>query len=134
MNARGHTKSVPWMYAIGPKNPLVKLNESDLTESTTCVHSWFRVGVTACIHGTRLMWPREVTARSWCDCVHSWYGVDAIWYAAGQSHSMWFLCTLYCTLHRRIHLADFMLVLARKNQQIHWFFLLIFWWRPYKMR
>ncbi len=23
MNARGHTNSVPWMYAIGPKNPLI---------------------------------------------------------------------------------------------------------------
>jgi len=54
------------MYAIGPKNYLAKLDESDLTELINCVHSW--------------------------------YGVDAIWYGAGvilQSHSMWFPCTLY---------------------------------------
>jgi hypothetical protein len=57
---------------------------------------------------------------SWCDRLHSWYGVyvtvcihrvDAIWHAAGvipQSHSVWFLCTLY-SVHCRvvIHLADF---------------------------
>ncbi len=29
--------------------------------------------------------------RSWCDREHSWYGVGVI----PQSHSMWFLCTLY---------------------------------------
>ncbi len=36
--------------------------------------------------------------RSWCDGVHSWYGVDPICHEAGvipQSHSTWFLCTLY---------------------------------------
>ncbi len=36
--------------------------------------------------------------RSWCDRVKPWYGVDAIWYAAGvipQSHSIRFLCTLH---------------------------------------
>ena len=51
MNERGHTNSVLSMYAIGPKNPLVKLNKSDLTESANCVHSWYGVGVTAFIHG-----------------------------------------------------------------------------------
>ncbi len=40
---RGHTNSVPWMYAIGPKNRLSKL----------CTF----------------------IVRSWCDHVHSWYGV-----------------------------------------------------------
>jgi hypothetical protein len=73
---------------------------------------------TACIHGTELLWRRSFMVRSWWDCVKSWYGVDAIWYAAGvipQSHSKWFLCTLYSSLYSRIHLADFLLVLARKK-------------------
>ena len=52
------------------------------------------------------MWPRKVTLRSWCDCVHSRYGVDSI----PQSHSKWFLCT-QCTLYSGIHLADFMFLL-----------------------
>jgi hypothetical protein len=43
------------MYSIGPKDLLVKLNESDLTESTNCVHSWYGVDVTECIHGMELM-------------------------------------------------------------------------------
>ncbi len=34
---------------------------------------------------------RTFMVRSWCDRVHSWYGVDLI----PQSHSKWFLCTLY---------------------------------------
>jgi hypothetical protein len=41
--------------AISPKDLLVKLDKSDLTESTNCVHSWYGVGVNACIHGTVLM-------------------------------------------------------------------------------
>jgi hypothetical protein len=85
MNERSHTNSVPWMYAIGPKNPLVNLNESDLTESANCVHSWYGVGVTAFIHGTEWMWLRKVMVRSWCDRVHSWYGV--------------FVYTVQCTQH-----------------------------------
>ncbi len=40
------------------------------------------------------VWPRKVTLRSCCDHVHSRYGVDSI----PQSHSKWFLCTLY-TVH-----------------------------------
>jgi hypothetical protein len=47
------------------KNPLLKLNESDLTELINCIHSWYGVDVTS---------------------VHSWYGVDVTsvhsWYAA----------------------------------------------------
>ncbi len=121
MNERDHTNSVLWMYAIGPKNPLVNLNESDLTESTNCVYSWYGVGGTAFIHDTELIWPCKVMVRSWCDRVNLWYGVDAIGYAAGgvipQSHSMWFLslCTLYsahCT--QVIHLADFMFFVHSK--------------------
>ena len=84
MNERCHTNSVPWMYAIG-------LNKSGFTESTNCVHSWYGVSVTAVIHGTELMWPRSFMVRSWCDREHSWYGVGVI----PQSHSTWFLCTLY---------------------------------------
>jgi hypothetical protein len=43
------------MYAIGPKKVLFKSDESDLTESTNCVHAWYGVGVIAFIHGTELM-------------------------------------------------------------------------------
>jgi hypothetical protein len=77
MNERGHTNSVPWMYAIGPKNPLVKLNEGDLKESKNCVHSWYGVGMTAFSHGTELMR----------------FGTRLVWFH-DSSHSMWFLCTL----------------------------------------
>ncbi len=49
-----------------PKNPLVKLNESDLTESANCVLSWYGVGVTAFIHCTELMWPRAFMVRNFC--------------------------------------------------------------------
>ncbi len=84
MNERCHTNSVQWMYAIG-------LNKSGFTESTNCVHSWYRVSVTAFIHGTELMWPRSFMVLSWCDPEHSWYGVGVI----PQSHFTWFLCTLY---------------------------------------
>ncbi len=72
------------MYAIG-------LNKSGITELTNCVHLWYGVSVTMVIHGTELMWLRSFMVRSWCDREHSWYGVDVI----PQSHSMWFLCTLY---------------------------------------
>ncbi len=75
---------LPWMYAIC-------LNKSGFTESTNCVHSWYGVGVTAFIHGTELVWPHSFMVRSWCDREHSWYGVGVI----PQSHSTWFLCTLY---------------------------------------
>ncbi len=105
MNEQSHSNSVPWMYAIGPKNPLVELNESDLTESANCVHSWYGVGVTAFIHGTELMWLRKVMVRSWCDRVHSWYGIDV----TACIHGTEFLCTLYsvhCTVV--INLANFL--------------------------
>jgi hypothetical protein len=48
-------------------------------------------GPIAYIYGTELVWQRKVTLPSWCDHVHSRYGVDSI----PQSHSKWFLCTLY---------------------------------------
>ncbi len=61
MNERGHTNSVPWMYAIVPKNHLGEVNESDLP-GLYKLHSFM--------------------VRSWCDRINSWYGVDAIWCAA----------------------------------------------------
>ncbi len=59
------------------------------------------------------MWPLKVMVRSWCNRVHSWYGVDSIWYAAGripQSHSISSFC-VHCILYIRIHLVDFMFLL-----------------------
>ena len=53
---RNHTNSVEWMYAIGPKNPMVSLNESDFME---------------------LVWPRTFIVRSWCNRVEWLYGVNA---------------------------------------------------------
>ncbi len=51
-------------------------------------------GPIAYIHGTELVCLRKVTLRILCDRVQSRYGVDSI----PQSHSKWFLCTLY-TVH-----------------------------------
>jgi hypothetical protein len=66
---------------------------------------------TACIHGTELVWPGSLMAQSGCERVHSWYAVDAIWHAAVvilQSHSLWFLCSLYSVHYTElINLADF---------------------------
>ena len=45
----------PTPYHECTNDLLFKLNESDLTESTNCVHSWYGVGVTPVIHGTELM-------------------------------------------------------------------------------
>ncbi len=88
------------MCAIGPKNPLVKLNESDLTESANCVHSWHGVGVT----------------RSGCDGVKSWYGVDV----TACIHGTEFQCTL-CSVHSTlvIHLADFLKHNFKKSAKFH---------------
>jgi hypothetical protein len=83
---RSHINSVPWMYAVTP---------TPYNECTEFSKGFF--GPIAYIHGTELVWPRKVTLRSWCDRVHSRYGVDSI----PQSHSKWFLCTLYtvqCTV------------------------------------
>ena len=68
------------MYAVTP------------TPNNECTEFSKRLfGPIAYIHGTALMWPRKVTLRSWCDRVHSRYGVDSI----PQSHFKWFLYTLY---------------------------------------
>jgi hypothetical protein len=45
-----------------PENPPFKLNESDLTESTICVNSWYGAGATALSHGA-----------VGCDLVKSWF-------------------------------------------------------------
>ncbi len=37
-----------------------------------CVLSWYGVDVTACIHGTELMWQRAFMVRSWCDLACCW--------------------------------------------------------------
>ncbi len=81
---RSHINSVPWMYAVTP------------TPYNECTEFSKRIFWTNCvyIHGTELVWPRKVTLRSWRDRVHSRYGVDSI----PQSHSKWFLCTLYTLL------------------------------------
>ncbi len=44
---RGHTNSVAWMYAIGPKNPLAKLRTFIVRSCCDRVHSWYGVDVTA---------------------------------------------------------------------------------------
>ncbi len=87
MNVRGHTNSVLWMYAICWLRQATLIQFSQRNFWTNCVHSWYRVGVTAYIHGAELMWPHKVMVRSWC--VHS----------------------VHCILYSRIHLADFMFLL-----------------------
>ncbi len=60
--------------------------------------------------------------RSWCDRLHSWYGVDAIWHVAGvipQSHPMWFLCTLYSVLYTAHSRNSFGRFLKTKYKEIH---------------
>ena len=135
MNDRGYTNSVPWMYAVTltpyhewpGSHQLRTMNWSewkwlDGVDKLTAFmvrswcdpgHSWYRVSVTAYIHGTELMWPRSFMVRSWCDREHSWYGVGVI----PQSHSMWFLCTVHCTVE--IHLADFFLLSSMTSAAIN---------------
>ncbi len=68
--------SVPWTNAVIPTpyhectqlvKKVLKLNESDLTESTLCMHWWYGVSVAVFIHNTelmrfetRLVWYRKV--------------------------------------------------------------------------
>ncbi len=77
MNEQGHPCPVPWMNKIGPENPLVKLIESDLTQSR------YTVDVTSFIRGKQLVWPPfmvqtgpvwplSFTVRSWCNLVCGW--------------------------------------------------------------
>jgi hypothetical protein len=100
MNECGHTNSVPWMYAIVPKNLLVKLNDSDLTGSTF-------IGVAAFIHGTEFMWLRKVMVQSWCDHVSldtelMRFGMQLVWF---HKVTLCGFC-VHCTLYSTIHLAD----------------------------
>ncbi len=75
MNARGHIKSVLWMNAVkstpyhectecvdSVKSLSIQFNQKVFW--TSCVHSWYGVGVTAFIHRTELMWFCKVTLRS----------------------------------------------------------------------
>jgi len=115
MKDRGHTNSVPWMYAIG-------LNESGLTESTNCVHSWYGVGVTPVIHGTELVWPRTFMVRSWCDRGHSWYEVDVTASIHGTELVLFRKVIprgscVHCTVE--IHLADFFLLSSMTSAAIN---------------
>ncbi len=91
MNDRGHTNSVPWIYGIDPENHLVKLSESNFTESADFVHSWygFDVAPSPFIHG--------IMVRNWCALVY------AAWLIPYSEH-----CTVYCTLYSSIHLSDFL--------------------------
>ncbi len=109
MNECGHTNSVPWMYAIGPKNLLVKLNDRDLMASTF-------IGVAAFIHGTEFMWVRKVKVQSWCDRVSLGtelmrFGMQLVWF---HKVTLCGFC-VHCTLYSTIPLADFFLVLSRKK-------------------
>ncbi len=59
-NACGHTNSVPWMHAV------CRLRQATFIQ-TTCVHSWYGVGVTgvtAFNNGTELMRFGKVALRS----------------------------------------------------------------------
>ncbi len=60
MNERGHTNSLRRMNAIGLENPLVKLNESDLTESKKL--RTFMVPVRSCFDLVHLLCGVEVTS------------------------------------------------------------------------
>jgi hypothetical protein len=72
MNERGHINSVPWMNAV----------------TQTPYHEWTRSHQLRTMNAHSLSIPsshfysdqlRTFMVRSWCDSVHSWYGVDAIW-------------------------------------------------------
>ncbi len=145
MNERGHTNSVPWMYQLVQE--ILWLNWMKLT---------WRNRKTACIHGTVLVWPRSIMARSWCDRVSHGkelmrFGMRLVWF---RKVTLCGFC-VHCTLYSGIHLADFMLVFARKNPQIHLTesknqhkvtlfsqsdcisykaaYIGFCWWRPFKM-
>ncbi len=95
--------SVPWMNAVTP---------TPYHEYTQLV--WIKVALRsrqiACIHGTKLVWPRSFMVRSWCDRGHSWYGVDVTASIHG-TELVWFRkiiprgSCVHCTV--AIHLADF---------------------------
>ncbi len=80
--------SVPWMNGVTP----APYHEWPQLVQKILWLNWMKA--TQLNHGTQLMWPHSFVVSSWCDLpswyrqglcdhVHSWYGVDAIWFAAG---------------------------------------------------
>jgi hypothetical protein len=76
MTERGHINSVPWLNAVTstPYHECTQIVDSVKSLSfsltmqkifwTNCVHSWYGVGVTAFMHGTKLMRFGKVTLQS----------------------------------------------------------------------
>ena len=92
--------SVPWMNAVTP---------TPYHECTQLV--WIKVALrsrqTACIHGTELVWPRSFMVRSYCDRVHSWYGVDVTAVIHG-TELMWpraFMVRSWCDSAKSFHVV-----------------------------
>ncbi len=92
--------SVPWMHAVTP----TPYHECTQSVQKTFWLSWMKVTwrsrQTACIHGTELVWLRSFMVRSWCDRVHSWYGVDVTACIHG-TEMMWlraFMVRSWCDL------------------------------------
>ncbi len=92
--------SVAWMNAVTP---------TPYHECTQLV--WIKVALrsrqTACIHGTELVWQRSFTVRSYCDRVHSWYGVDVTAVIHG-TELMWpwaFMVRSWCDSAKSFHVV-----------------------------
>ncbi len=64
MNERGHTNSLPWMHTVCRLCQVTFIQFHQKVFCTNCIHSWYRAGVTAFIHGTELMRLGKVTLRS----------------------------------------------------------------------
>jgi hypothetical protein len=124
--------SVPWMHAVTP----TPYHECTQSVQKTFWLNWMKVTwrsrPTACIHGTELVWLRSFIVRSWCDCVHSWYGVDVTACIHGTELMrfgmplVWFckviLCTLYsvtCTVHSSNSVGGFFLHNVKKSTKFH---------------
>ncbi len=92
--------SAPWMNAVTP---------TPCHECTFVQKIFWLNGMKVTVGVDKLC---ALMVRSWCDRMHSWYGVDVTacihgtelmrWHAAGvilQSHSMYSVYTVQCTLH-----------------------------------
>ena len=91
MTLRCHINSVPWLYAVTttPYHECTQFVDSVKPLSFSLNRGFLDQLRTFMVQSG--VWPRKVTLRSWCDRVNSRYGVVSI----PQSHSKWFLCTLY---------------------------------------
>ncbi len=69
---------------------LVKMEESDLSESTNCVHLWYIVCVTAFIHVTELLWQHSFIVRSLCYHLKSWYVYGVLMWPHSFMVQSWF--------------------------------------------